>query len=127
MSATDWQQVELWAAQWFAAHGWPSCERRGRGFAGRELIGMPGLAVEVKSRRKLRMDEWLRQAMRNPDGGLPFVISKPDGMAAARFQHFPMIMPVWVGTNLLLEAGFGTRPPDYPDLLTQWRAAGNGH
>lgn len=133
MSTSDWQMVEQWAAAWFREHGWPSCERRGRGFAGRELIGMPGLAAEIKSRRKLRMSEWIAQAMRNPDGGLPFVISKPDGMGQARFAHFPMIMPVWMGTGLLLESGYGGNGPDatmadYPDLLALYRrAALNGH
>jgi len=123
MTASNWEATERAVAEWWRMHGWPGCERRGRGFEGRELIGMPGLACEVKARRRLDLPAWLRQAMANPDGGIPFVIHKPDGvrMGMSTVHMWPMTLPLLYGTHLLLDAGFGTRPDTFPTPLETYR------
>lgn len=115
-----WQETEMIVARYFTEHGWPSCERRGRGFEGRELIGMPGLAPEVKARRRLALPEWLRQADRERGGGLPFVIHRPDGFGAASIGIWPMTFMVKHGVALLLESGFGTEPDEYSSPIDSY-------
>jgi hypothetical protein len=119
MTASNWEETERQVAKFFSEHGWPSCERRGRGYEGRELIGMPGLAPEVKSRRRLDLPAWLRQARRERDGGIPFVVHKPDGvrMGPSEIDIWPMTFPLLEGTYLLRAAGYGGPEPAFSAWL----------
>ncbi len=96
------------AAAWFKAHGWPYAESAGAGRSGRDVLGMPGLAAEVKSRRLFRPSEWVRQAVDNAGGDLPFVVSRPDGMGPASIADWPVTLRLADFTDLLRAAGYGT-------------------
>ena len=92
-------------ARWFASHGWPHAESAGAGRPGVDVLGLPGLAVEVKARRDLRPLEWVRQAAGRP--GLPVVVFRPDGIGEANVDAWPCIVRLDHLTALLRDAGYG--------------------
>lgn len=90
---------------WFRARGWPHAESAGSGRPGVDVLGMPGLAPEVKARRQLNLTAWLKQAKAQP--GLPFVVHRPDGYGEARLADWPVTMRLEDFTQLLHDAGYG--------------------
>jgi hypothetical protein len=98
-------QTQLAVAHWFQGHGFPDADSAGAGRPGKDITHMPGLACEVKARRELRLNEWLKQADR--DDGLPFVVHRPDGMGLASVGRWPTTLRLCDATDLILWAGFG--------------------
>lgn len=100
-------------ADWFKEHGWPHAESAGSGRRGTDVLGLPGLLVEVKARRELRLLEWLKQhslpaMLGRPDSWAHvFVVHRPDGMGPAQIQGWPVTMRLDDFTALLREAGYG--------------------
>lgn len=92
-------------ARWFREHGFPFAASAGSGRPGIDVLNMPGLACEVKARRELRLNEWLKQADR--DDGLPFVVHRPDGMGIASVGRWPTTLRLNDATDLIRWAGFG--------------------
>lgn len=125
MTASNWEQTERDVAEFFSTHGWPGVERRGRGYEGRELIGMPGLAPEVKARRRMDLPAWLRQARRERGGGIPFVVHKPDGvrMGQSEIDIWPATFPLLEATYLLRAAGYGGPEPHFYEWLEASRGS----
>ena len=114
--------TERAVAAWFAARGWPYAEPVGAGRGGTDVTGMPGLLVEVKARRDLRLTAWLAQHSRDSLQGLnlvepgrvlpvPFVVHRPDGYGPERIAGWPVTMRLDDFTVLLRQAGYGTEPP----------------
>lgn len=100
------QRTQNLIASWFASHGWPHAESAGAGRPGEDVTGMPGLAVEVKARRELRLMEWLRQAATH-SAGVPLVVHRPDGLGEASVGDWPVTMRLDDATRLLRDAGYG--------------------
>lgn len=92
-------------AGWFRDHGWPYAETTGAGRPGVDVLGLPGLACEVKARRAFNPLAWLRQAER--DKGLPFVVFRPDGLGEANVGTWGVCLTLEVFTDLLHQAGYG--------------------
>lgn len=90
-------------AAYFRENGWPYAESAGSGRPGVDILGMPGLACEVKGRRDLRLQAWLRQA----EGyeGLPFVVHRPDGMGLQTVEMWPATFRLRDAAKLLLIRG----------------------
>lgn len=88
----------------------PFAESAGSGRPGRDILGTPGLAVEVKARRGLDVPAWLRQAVKEAEktADLPLLIWRPDGMGPQTVDLWPMTMPFGIGRELLREAGYGS-------------------
>jgi hypothetical protein len=62
---------------------------------GPDLTGTPGLAVEVKSRRKLDLRAWIRQARRQADSAaVPLLVLRLDGMGPADVGEWVACMPL---------------------------------
>jgi len=99
------------AAQWYRERGWPFVESTGAGRSGRDLVGMPGLAPEVKARRDFNPLAWLRQAAANASTDLPFVLFRPDGMGEKSIGQWGVLLTNEDFTRLLRDAGYGD-PPD---------------
>jgi|SRR5215469_3088024 len=95
-------------AAWFRRKGWPFAESAGAGRKGVDILGMPGLACEVKARRDFSPLAWIRQASKSI--GLPFVVHRPDGIGPAAVAKWPVTLTLEEFTELLLQAGYGTRP-----------------
>ena len=93
------------ATDWFRGHGWPHAESAGSGRAGTDVLGMPGLCVEVKGRRDFVPTVWLRQ---HQGLAVPSVVVwRPDGYGQARIAEWPMMVTLGFGTQLLRGAGYG--------------------
>lgn len=73
-------------AAYFRENGWPNAQSAGSGRPGKDVLGVP-FACEVKGRRDLRLQAWLRQA--EGYGDLPFVVHRPDGMGLASVELWP--------------------------------------
>jgi len=100
------------AAEWFATHGWPWAESTGSGRSGNDVIGVPGLRVEVKARRDFTPMAWLRQVRKEPGPGLPFVVFRPDGMGEANVGEWGVLVRLDDMTELLHSAGYGNAVVD---------------
>ena len=95
-------------AEWFAAHGWPYAESTGAGRSGSDVIGMPGLSVEVKARRGFSPLAWLKQARSEAREGLPFVVFRCDGQGEANVGEWGVLLDLATMTELLKKAGYET-------------------
>jgi len=102
-------ETEAVVARYLAEHGWPYAKPVGAGKGGRDVTGVPGVAVEVKSQRHLRLLSWLRQAAshRETAGELAAVVERPDGMGPASAGSWPVIMRLEDWVRLLHVAGYG--------------------
>jgi hypothetical protein len=93
-------------AQQFKAAGFPYAESAGAGRNGRDVLGTPGLAVEVKARRDFSPIAWTRQAVASAAGDLPAVVMRPDGLGPAHIDEWPVIVRFSDFLALLRDAGY---------------------
>lgn len=98
-------ETQRTVAAYFAAHGWPYCTDAGAGRQGSDLLGVPGLAVEIKARRAFQPLAWVRQA--DNGTGLPLVVHRPDGMGPASIADWPVTLRLSDAVALLRAAGYG--------------------
>jgi hypothetical protein len=95
-------------AEYLRSRGWPFAEDAGSGRPGADVLGVPGLAIEVKARRDLSLPKWLRQA--STRNGLPIVVHRPDGFGPGSIDDWPATLRLTDLVWLLREAGFGNGP-----------------
>jgi hypothetical protein len=95
------------AAAWFRRHGLPYCTDAGAGRSGRDLLGMLGLAPEIKARTKLDPLAWVRQARDNAGPDLPFVLFRCNGQGPASVAEWPVLLRLEDFTRLVRAAGYG--------------------
>ena len=100
-----WVETEELAAAWFRENGWPYCQRAGRGKAGMDLLGMPGLIPEIKAEPVLR-SAWLAQ--HDGQGGVPLVLWRPPKFGPVSVAEWPVLFRLRDATTLLRDAGYGT-------------------
>lgn len=93
-------------AQAFKAAGFRYAESAGAGRNGRDVLGTPGLAVEVKARRDWSPMAWTKQAAAAADGDLPVVVARPDGFGPAHLDDWPCILRFADLVSLLRAAGY---------------------
>lgn len=98
------------AAEWFQDRGFPYAESTGAGRPGRDITGMPGVAVEVKARASLDPIAWLRQAEATAAGDLPCVVFRPNGFGPATVHEWGVLMRLDTFTQLIRDAGYGDGP-----------------
>lgn len=92
-------------AAYLAINGWPYATDAGAGRNGCDILGVPGLSIEVKARRDFSPLAWLRQA--SCSAGVPIVVHRPDGMGLASLHDWPAIMRLADLVEVLRGAGFG--------------------
>ena len=101
------------AAGWVAAYlrpWWPGVEATPSGRRGRDLLGTPGCAIEVKTGVEWRA-KWLAQVLCYVvDGEAGFVIYLPPGCGEKQVGDALAIMPVAALMPLLVDAGFAPAP-----------------
>lgn len=103
-------------AAYFAANGWPFATDAGAGRPGNDILGVPGLGIEVKARRDFSPLAWVKQA--GKDGaGLPMCVHRPDGMGPATVAAWPVTMRLEDLVSLLRQAGYGGPVSSLPDTL----------
>jgi hypothetical protein len=101
------RKSEALLAEWYGERGWPHAERVPAGLPGRDLLGMPGLAPEVKARRAFDPLAWVRQAKSNAGLDIPYVVLRCNGQGQAQMAEWFVGMTLLDHTNLLLDAGYG--------------------
>jgi hypothetical protein len=99
-------ETQATVARYFAANGWPYCTDAGAGRTGSDLLGVPGLAVEIKARRSYSPLAWIRQAAKGA-AGVPLVVHRPDGMGPASIADWPVTLRLEDAVRLLRAAGYG--------------------
>lgn len=94
-------------AEWFKARGWPNASSRPASLPGTDIMGMPGLAPEVKATATADFCGALRQAVRNSSvDELPFVVYRPKSYGEARIGEWVVAMRLDDYTELLGRAGY---------------------
>lgn len=61
MSRRKGADAERQVVNWLRTNGLPYAERRGAGFEASDIIGCPGVTIEVKNRAEMRLPSWVRQ------------------------------------------------------------------
>jgi hypothetical protein len=102
---------QLVVAEWFKESGFPYAESAGAGRSGSDIIGVPGIRVEVKARRAFSPLAWLKQAKDAPGEGLPFVVFRCDGQGEANVGEWGVLIRLDEFTGLLKEAGYFPESP----------------
>ena len=90
---------ELILARWLNDHGYPGVEANQPGRSGVDILGIPGLDIEVKARRNLDLPAWLRQATRNSTG-TPLLVTRLNGQGPADVGAWPAITTLNTFLNL---------------------------
>lgn len=93
-------------AAFLASNGWPYATDAGAGRNGCDILGVTGLAIEVKARRDFSPLAWLRQA-RAGGPGLPMCVHRPDGMGVTSVPDWPVTLRLSDVVGLLRAAGYG--------------------
>lgn len=102
-------ETQRTVAAYLAVNGWPHATDVGAGRTGSDILGVPGLAVEVKARREYSPLAWLRQAATGL--GLPLCVHRPDGMGPATVADWPVTLRLSDAVSLLRAAGYGDPEP----------------
>ena len=102
------------AARWVAgylADWWPSIEATPGGRNGRDLLGCPGVAWEVKTEADWRPAGALAQAARNAGPDIPIVFYLPPGVGQDTVgTRGHIVMAPEVVMALLVAAGYAPAP-----------------
>ena len=101
------------APAWVAAYlqpWWPGCEKTPNSRPGRDLLGTPGVAWEVKTGA-----EWSHKAIRQAagyagEGELPIVLYLPPGCGERQVGDSLAIVPLWRIMPVLVAAEFAPPP-----------------
>ncbi len=99
-------------AEYLQEHGFPFASSTGAGRSGSDVIGTIGIDWEVKARRGFNPLAAMKQLTeRAEDGVIPVAVLRPDGMGASSVSSWPVVMPLFIATWLLREAGYGEPNP----------------
>lgn len=94
---------------------WPHAESAGAGRNGRDILGTPGVAFEVKTaddfKRDFKPTIWVKQAQANAKGDVPAVVYFPRGIGEAHTGQALAILPLDELLGLLED---GAYPPETP-------------
>lgn len=102
-------EAQRQVAAYLARNGWPYATDVGAGRNGSDILGVPGLEIEVKARRNFDPMAWVRQAGKQATvhDGLPAVVLRPYGMGEKSVGDFPVIMRFADFVELLHKADYG--------------------
>lgn len=85
-------------------NGAPDAKAVGASLPGRDILNIPGVAIEVKARANLDMRAALRQADKNSDGDLPLVVVRCNGQGQMHIDQW-VTLTTWGDTKTLLRKG----------------------
>lgn len=103
---TRGMRTQLLVAEHLRANGWAHATSAGSGRPGTDILETPDIACEVKARAGLDPLAWVKQAEKDADGRLPFVVFRPNGLGETpgrwvAFLRFDDLV------GLLRAAGYG--------------------
>jgi hypothetical protein len=96
-------------ADYLRTHGFPGAEPSTRGAGGRDILGVPGLSLEVKAKARGEFQQWLEQAragLECPDD-IAAVVWRRNGDGPTTMHQWPVLMDLGTLVFLLVEAGYG--------------------
>lgn len=96
-------------ASYLTCHGWPYATDAGAGRGGVDVLGVPGLSIEVKARTGFNPVAWVREAASRP--GIPLVVVRPNGMGEASIEQWPVLIRLADLVDILRSAGYGDPLP----------------
>lgn len=101
------------APHWVAAYlsaWWPSVEPTPNSRKGRDLLGTPGVAIEIKTGAEWRAT-WLKQAAGYPlVGEIGLLIYLPPGCGERQVHNAQVVLPLRLVMPLLVAAGYAPEP-----------------
>ncbi|CAM3431009.1 hypothetical protein [Stackebrandtia soli] len=106
------RETERIVADAMRSDGWPNAEPVAAFAPGRDVTGVPGVAIEVKARSTTAIGAALRQAVRNAGKDVPVVVIRLNGTGPATVDDWPCVVPFAVLRRLLRDAGYGDPPPE---------------
>jgi hypothetical protein len=86
--------------------GAPDARAVAASVAGRDILGVPGLAIEVKARANLDIRSALRQAVKNAGDDLPLVVVRCNGQGLMHIDQWVTLVHWGDMKQLLREAGY---------------------
>jgi hypothetical protein len=111
-------QTQNAVARYLRENGFPHAESAGSGRSGSDVLGTPGVAFEVKSRRDLDPLAWLRQAAKGAvHGDVPAVVFRPDGMGLISIDSWPVLLRLEDFVVLLRAAGIAMEVPAAAEIV----------
>jgi len=97
------------AAAWVAAYltaWWPHAEKTPNGRAGADILGTPGVKIEVKTGVTWR-EAWLKQVLGYVfSDDLPMLVYLPPGLGERSVAHAQAVFPLHIAMKLLEDAGY---------------------
>lgn len=107
------------APHWVAAYlrpWWPSAEPTPNSRNGRDILGTPGAAIEIKTGTEWR-NSWLKQAASYADDGeVPILLYLPPGLGERHVADAMGVLPLRILMPLLVAAGYAPAPAKARDL-----------
>jgi len=107
MSRSKGNRAAGWVAD-FVRPWFPHSEATPNSRAGRDVLGTPGIAFEVKTSADWRPNEWMAQAAKYPLDGteLPVLVYLPPGLGQVRVGEAMAIVPLRRLMPLAAAAGY---------------------
>ena len=113
MSRNRGNRAPAWVAQ-FLQPWFPDAEPTPNGRPGRDILGTPGVAFEIKTGTEWR-SAWLKQAAGYAlDSEVPVLLYLPPGIGQAHVDGAMAIMPIRVLMPVLVAAGYAPPPNGDP-------------
>jgi hypothetical protein len=105
-------QAPAWLADYLQPW-WPGCEKTPNSRPGRDVLGTPGVAFEVKTAREWRPTAWQRQAGSYAQPGeVGVLVYYPDGYGRAATGDTLAIVRTRLLLPVLVEAGYAPEPKE---------------
>lgn len=112
MSRARGNRAPGWVAAWLRPW-WPSVEPTPNSRKGRDLLGTPGVAFEIKTSAEWRPHAWLAQAAKYAQPGeVAVLVYLPPGCGEKAVERSMAIVPLAAIMPLLVAAGYA--PPPAP-------------
>lgn len=102
--------AESAVASYLSTWGWLAERRALSGaFDKGDIVGVPGVVVEVKSAARLCIPEWMRETAVetvNASANVGLLVIKPKGVGYANVAQWWCVQPFAQAVNLLKQAGY---------------------
>lgn len=113
MSRGKGNQAPAWVASYLQPW-YPGCEKTPNSRPGRDILGTPGVAFEVKTSGSWRSG-WLRQAaLYARDGEISVLVYLPPGTGEQHVAAAQAVLPLRALMGLLVQAGYAPPPAGAP-------------
>jgi hypothetical protein len=115
MSQARGKRAPAWVAA-YLGRWWPHAEKTPNSRPGRDILGTPGVAFEIKTGTEWR-NAWMRQAAKYARGGeIAVLVYLPPGCGEHSVGDALAVLPLRQVLPLLVAAGYAPQPTDPPEV-----------